>query len=112
MTNRDLTYLLYFSAALPPWTCLVNRLYKLFLNIFLFVSCLMIVVTLTSSEREDSSEQLLPVSWDQAEYEQYQFGDSEKGTLPLISGHGQCPKCGAERVSTYMRQGYITLHTH
>ena len=59
-------------------------------------------MTLTSSEREDSCQQLL-------EYEQYQFGDSEKGTLPLISTHSgtQCPSCGSERVSAYMRHGRL-----
>ena len=66
------------------------------------------VLTLTGSEREDSCQQLLVTagsSWDAAEYEQYQFGDSEKGTLPLISGRpgSLYPTCGSERVSTYMR---------
>ena len=76
-------------------------------------------MTLNSSEREDSSEQLLVTavaagSWDAAEYEQYQFGDSEKGTLPLISGRpgSQCPTCGSERMSAYMRQGSSTILYH
>ena len=76
-------------------------------------------MTLNSScDREDSSQQLLVTavaagSWDAAEYEQYQFGDSEKGILPLISGRpgSQCPTCGSERMSAYMRQDSAILYT-
>ena len=73
-------------------------------------------MTLTASEREDSCQLLLSAagaaggSWEAAEYEAYQCGDSERGTLPLIAGSAarpasQCPTCGSERVSAYMRRG-------
>ena len=71
-------------------------------------------MTLTSSEREDSLSALLPApSWEAGiEAESFQAGlgswESDKGTLPtlplLSSQRGsQCPTCGSERVSAYMR---------
>ena len=73
------------------------------------------VMTLTSSEREDSLTALLPApSWEAGiEAESYPglgSWESEKGTLatlPLLTSRpgSQCPTCGSERVSAYMRQG-------
>ena len=73
-------------------------------------------MTLTSSEREDSLTALLPApSWEAGiEAESYPglgSWESDKGTLPtlpLLSRPGsQCPTCGSERVSAYMRQGCV-----
>ena len=98
------------------WNCLVKLAYVqnffTFCKIFLNTK----VMTLTASEREDSCQLLLSAagaaggSWEAAEYEAYQCGDSERGTLPLIAGSAarpasQCPTCGSERVSAYMRRG-------
>ena len=97
------------------WNCLVKLAYVqnffTFCKIFLNTK----VMTLTASEREDSCQLLLSAagaaggSWEAAEYEAYQCGDSERGTLPLIAGSAarpasQCPTCGSERVSAYMRR--------
>ena len=92
-------------------------MYK-YLNISLsLLSDLSTVMTLTSSEREDSLTALLPApSWEAGiEAESYPglgSWESEKGTLPtlplLTSRPGsQCPTCGSERVSAYMRHAAI-----
>ena len=114
-----ISFSLFFSL---PRTCLVTRMYK-YLNTA--VSSLPLrhspVMTLTSSEREDSLAALLPApSWEAGiESEGPGLGswESEKGTLaslPLLSSRpgSQCPTCGSERISAYMRQRSICILCH
>ena len=65
------------------------------------------VLTLNHTDRDDSCQQLL-TSWDSEQY-----GDSERGTL--LSGGmlgrppSQCPTCGTERTSAYLREMFAII---
>ena len=70
------------------------------------------VLTLNHTDRDDSCQQLLS-NWDSDHCDQY--GDSERGTLLSggMSGRppSQCPTCGTERTSAYLREIAIITGT-